>query len=106
MIHNYFFLVRFLITLMCFLTFLFFLVPRQTREVLRPLDGLTGLRYQILGILLLITLTLVPPIVYQFFISLGHEYEVLRNVSSIVGGVNLVGLTVLFVMVYIYRRKD
>lgn len=106
MIENPAFLIRATITTACLLVFLFFLIPRQMKEVLLPLDGLSRLRWQIFGILLLIALTLIPSIVYQYFIAFGHEYKVLRNIVSIVGGVNLVGLTVLFVMIYVYRRKD
>lgn len=105
-IHNWFFFARLIITTICFLVFLCFLIPRQTKEVLLPQDGLTRLRYWLLGILLLITITLIPSITFQFFATIGHEYKVLRNVATIVSGVNLVGLTVLFVLVYIYRRTD
>lgn len=106
MIHNWFFFVSSLATFGCFLVYLFFLIPRQTQEVLKPLDGLTRLRWQILGILLLIAFTLIPSILYQGFVGFGHEYRHLRNVVSIVSRVNLVGLTVLFVMIYVYRRSD
>lgn len=106
MIVNKYFFIRAIITSACCLVFLFFLIPKQTNEVLRPLDGLTRLRWQILGILLLIALTLIPSIVYQFLIAYGHEYKTLRNIVAQISGINLVGLTVLFVMIYRYRRKD
>ena len=105
-VSNWFFFGRFLITFACFLVFLGFLIPRQTKEVLLPADGLTRLRYWLLGVLLLIVLTLIPSITYQLFVSFGHEYKVLRNVTSIIGGVNLVGMTILFVLIYTYRRND
>jgi magnesium-transporting ATPase (P-type) len=106
MIDNWFFFLRFIITLACFLVFLGFLIPRQTKEVLLPADGLTKLRYWLLGVLLLIVLTLIPSITYQLFVAFGHEYKALRNIASIIGGVNLVGMTVLFVLIYTYRRND
>lgn len=106
MIYNWSFFIRFLATAGCFLVFLFFLLPRQFHEVMRPLDGLTRLRWQILAILVLITITLIPSMVYQFFLSIGQQYNVLRSVASLVGAVNIVGLTLLFVMIYVYHKKD
>lgn len=106
MIKNPIFLFNAVFTLACLCVYLFFLIPRQMTEVLRPLDGLTRLRWQIMGILLLISFTLIPSIMYQFFIAFGHEYRVLRNIVSLISRVTLGGLTVLFIMIYVYRRKD
>lgn len=106
MIENIPIFIRFLVTTGCFLVFLIFLFPRQLKEVILPEDGLTRLRWYLLSILLVIIVTLIPSIVSQFFQAMGHDYSVLRNISAIVGAANLGALTVLFVMIYIYRRKD
>lgn len=106
MIDNWAVFTRFLVTFLCFLVYLSFLIPRQAKEVLLPTDGLTKLRWYLLSILLVIMLTLIPSIVSQFFTATGHNYSLLKNVSAIVGAINLAALTILFVMVYIYRRKD
>lgn len=106
MVENIPVFIRFLATTGCFLVFLFFLTPRQVKEVLLPEDGLTRLRWLLLSVLLVIIITLIPSIVSQFFQAMGHNYRVLRNISAIVGAVNLVSLTILFIMIYIYRRQD
>jgi hypothetical protein len=90
----------------CFLTYLFFLAPRQFGEVLRPVDWLTKLRWWILGILILTMAALIPSIPYQYFIATGQEYDTLRNISSIAGGINLIGSTILMVLVFTYKRED
>lgn len=106
MIENIPVAIRFLATTGCFLVFLFFLTPRQVKEVLLPEDGLTRLRWYLLSVLLVIIITLIPSMVSQFFQAIGYDYRILKNISAIVGAVNLVSLTVLFIMIYIYRRND
>lgn len=106
MIQNWFFLTRCVVTLVCFCLFLFFLIPKQAREVIQPEDGLTRLRWQILTLLIIIALTMIPSIFTQYYAATGHQYRVLRNVSSLAGGVNLIALTIGWILIFTYRRND
>lgn len=106
MIVDWIFFISFLITLLCFAVFLFYLIPKQFKEVLLPYSWLTKLRWYILAILILIVITLIPGLIYQFFLAIGTDYPVLRKVSSIIGRINLLGLTALFVLIYTYRKED
>ena len=97
---------RFFITLSCFMVYFLFLSFKQLQEVVRPVNWLTPLRWLILAILALTTVSLVPSVVYQYYVAIGEKFEFLRQVSSIVGAVNLAGTTTLLVMVFTYRRND
>lgn len=104
-IENWSFLVRFLITTGIFLVYLVFLVRKQLEEVTQPYDAYTQLRWMILAILLITILTLAPLMMYQIFVAMGHEYRVLRNVVSIVGGINQIASTVLLVLIFKYKVR-
>lgn len=106
MIENWAFFVRFLLTTGCFCVYVFFLTPKQLKEAVRPSDWLTGLRYLILGILVLTVVTFIPSIIYLLFLALGQELGTLRQVSSVVGGINLVGTTTLMVLIFTYRKRS
>lgn len=106
MIENYPAFFRFITVFICFCVYVFYLTPRQIREVLRPNDWLTGLRWLILAILTMTALTFIPSLVYLFYLSRGEEYEILRSVSSIIGGINLFGTTILMILIFNYRKKN
>lgn len=97
---------RLFIVVSCFMVYAFYLSVRQFREAIRPRSWLTGLRYLILGTLILTTATFIPSIFNLYFTSIGERYEVLRTASVLIGSVNLVGSTVFLILIYTYRRKD
>lgn len=103
---NWSMFIRFLMSTGVFLGYILFLFPKQLVETLRPNDWLTGLRWLILGLIILIAVTLIPPMVTQYYMSIGESYDVLRNFSSIIGGINTIGVYTLLVLVFTYRRRD
>jgi hypothetical protein len=105
-VHNYSSLAAFIISAVCFAVYLFFLTPRQLEEVLRPRDWLTRLRLIILGILLISLLTSVPSLLYQYYRTIGQEHVLLRNVSTVTSNISKLGLTVLLVLVFTYRKRN
>lgn len=106
MIENWAYFIRFIIVLGAFGAYLFFLTPKQFREVLAPSDWLTGFRWAILAVLLGTTITLIPSLVYLFYAMQGQDYPALRNIASVVGGTNLIFTTIAMVFLYTYRTKS
>lgn len=100
------FLLRFIMTLACFLLYLLFFNVKQFQEVTRPKDSLTRLRWIILGVLILATITFVPSLVYLYFLSLGHQYEGIRKIAVFTSGINLIGSTFLLFLIFTYRIKE
>lgn len=103
---NYASLAGFVIGLVCTGVYVFFLTPRQLKEVVRPYDGLTRLRWTIFFILLFSIIAAIPGLVYTYFRSFGHNYHILQNIAVITGNISRLGTTALLVLVYTYRRKD
>jgi len=97
---------RFFITLSCFMVYFLFLSFKQLQEVVRPVNWLTPLRWLILAILALTTVSLVPSVIYQYYVAVGQKFEFLRQVSSVVGAINLAGTTTLLVMVFTYKKSE
>lgn len=85
---------------------IFYLIPLQFNEVLKPKDWLTRLRWRILSLLSLITLMAFPSLVYQFFRYLGTDYESLRNIASITNRLSFLGVVFVLILVFNYKRKD
>jgi hypothetical protein len=97
--------ISFLLGLLTTSVFIFFLMPKQFKEVIRPYDGLTRLRWYILAILVFSIITAIPGLTYVYFRSTGHEYHVLRNIASILGRISSLATTILLILVYTYRTK-
>lgn len=84
----------------------FYVVPKQFKEALRPKDWLTGLRWQMLVLFGLAVIASVPAIVYQIVTSMGIDAPVLRNVASICGNLSFLAISVDAVLIYNYKRKE
>lgn len=85
---------------------LFYIVPKAFRQVLRPKDWLTGLRWQLLSMFTFSILASVPSVVYQVMRSYGAETELLRNVATVSGNLSFLGISILLVMIYNYKQKE
>lgn len=85
---------------------LFYIIPKQFKEVLRPRDWLTGLRWQMLLMFTFAILASVPSVIYQLLRTNGIEAPVLRDISSITGNLSFLAISVLLVMIYNYKRKE
>lgn len=97
---------RFCLTLSCFMVYFLFLSFKQLQEVIRPVNWLTPLRWLILATLALTTVSFVPSIIYQYYLSIGQKYELLRQVSTVMGGINLAGTTFFLVLIYTYKKQS
>jgi len=85
---------------------LFYIIPKQFKEVLRPRDWLTGLRWQMLLMFSFAILASVPSVVYQILRTIGVDAPVLRDISSVTGNLSFLAISLLLVMIYNYKRKE
>lgn len=99
-------LISFILGLVIEVVYVAFLTPKQLKEVLRPYDGLTKLRYYILAILVIAILTGIPGLAYTYFRIYGQSYHALQNIASITTRVSGLATTTLLVLVFTYRKKD
>lgn len=85
---------------------LLYVAYKQTFEVLRPKNWLTGLRWQIYALLIISIVGLIPAITYQFCRVIHVQAEFLRSVATVTGALSRLGNAVLLVMVFNYRKKN
>lgn len=102
---NVYILIGFIIRLIALAVLVFYIVPRQFIEVLRPRDWLTGLRWQILLLFVLSIIASIPPLIYQLLRLNEVDSEILRNVATITGNLSTLGMTVLIVLIFNYKRR-
>lgn len=84
---------------------LFYVIPKQFFEVLRPKNWLTGLRWYILLLFIFSIVSAVPSLVYQAIRTTGSDSSILRNVASILGNLSSLSTSILLVLIYNYKRK-
>lgn len=84
----------------------FYIVPKQFKEALRPKDWLTGLRWQMLAMFGLAVIASVPAVVYQILTTMGIVAPVLRNVASICGNLSFLAISIDAVLIYNFKRKE
>ena len=104
-IDNVAFYIRFINGFIVLLIYIFLLFIKQYRETLVPWDFYTRLRIYILALIAISILTLAPAVMYQGLVAFGGNPPWLRNVISIIGGVNISATTILLLMVFYYRVK-
>lgn len=85
---------------------LFYLIPKQVTEVLRPKDWLTGLRWQILLLLIANVITSIPASAYTILRYYGTDSPLLREISLVTNNVSGLVIIILLVLIFNYRRKD
>ncbi len=85
---------------------LVYIIPRQFKEVLRPHDWLSGLRWRLLALFGISAFSAIPTLTYQFIRTIGGESQTLRNIAVITGNLSVLATTWLLVEVYRYRIKD
>lgn len=105
LIVNWSFYLRFIITVNILTVYTFFLFVKQVRETKANKDVYSPLRNYILAILVLSIITLCPLVMYQYLIATGNDSVALRNMISIIGGLNQITTTVLMVLIFTYRVK-
>jgi len=84
----------------------FYLFPKQLKEVLRPVDWLTELRWQILALLSVSVVSGIPSIWYQIIRLNGGEAEILRNISTVTSNVSQLLIIILLVLIFNYKKKS
>jgi hypothetical protein len=95
-----------IIKFLTLLVMLFYLIPKQVAEVLRPKDWLTGLRWQILLLLIASVITSIPASTYTILRYYGTDSALLREISLITNNVSGLAIIVLLVLIFNYKRKD
>jgi len=88
------------------LALIFYLIPKMLKEVLLPKDWLTNLRWSVLSLLILVTTMALPSLVYRLLRFIGIEAEALRNVASVTSSISYLGLVIVLVFWFKYKRKD
>jgi hypothetical protein len=83
----------------------YFSVPGQIREVWRPKDYLTRLRWYILALLVLFIISSFPSLLLQFLRIGGPTGGILSSVASIATNVSILSMAILFVLISKYRQK-
>lgn len=83
-----------------------YLSIKMSRELYRPKDWLTSLRWRIFIAVFLIVLTLVPGLMYQVLRLYGVDSEDVRNIVTITSRVNSLGALLVLFSVFSYRKKD
>lgn len=84
----------------------FYIIPKQFKEALRPKDWLTGLRWQMLALFSLAIVASVPAIVYQILVTNGIQAPILRNVATISGNLSFLGISIVAAMIYNFKKKE
>lgn len=84
-------------------TWLFF---RASRQVLQPQDGLSGLRWIILTFIVVALVFSIPSIIYTAFRFMGIEYEWLRGITNVTGGLSKIAAPILLVLVFEYKQES
>lgn len=84
-------------------TWLFF---RASQQVLRPQDGLSGLRWIILTFIVMALVFSIPGIIYSTFRLFGLEYEWLRSVANVTSGLSRIAAPILLVLVFEYKSES
>lgn len=103
---NYYALISWTIRIISVSVLLFYIIPKQFKEVLRPKSWLTGLRWQLLLLFSFSVLAAIPALTYQGIRTFGGESPVLRNVAGISGNLSTLATTILLILVYNYKQKD
>lgn len=83
-----------------------FIFTIQAREVLRPVDGLTVLRWQILAAVGISVLAGIPSLIYQFVRLSGDESSVLRELATVTSNVSQLAVMALLLMIFTYVKRD
>lgn len=85
---------------------LFYVIPKQFFEVLRPKNWLTSLRWYILLLFIFSILAAIPSLVYQAIRTGGADSSILRNIASILGNLSSLSTSMLLVLIYNYKKKE
>lgn len=94
-----------IVRLICTSIIAFYVVPKQVREVMRPKNQFTKLRWILLSLFCVSVLFSVPSIAYQALRIFGHDSHVLRNFVTISANISTIATTWLLVLIYRYKVR-
>ena len=103
---DYYAIISLLIRIVSIGIVLFYIIPKQFLEVLRPRDWLTKLRWQILLLFLFTIFASIPALSYQAARVNGEPSEAFRNIVTVSSNLSVLSTSVLLVLIYNYRKKD
>lgn len=103
---NWYALVSLVIRSISISIILFYVIPKQFFEVLRPKNWLTGLRWYILMLFVFSIIAAIPSLVYQGYRTFGLDAPALRNIASILGNLSNLSTSVLLVLIYNYKKRS
>lgn len=104
--YNLYALISLIIRIFSLSIILFYIIPKQFAEVIRPKSWLTGLRWQILILFVFSIIAAIPSLTYQIIRTMGQEADMLRNIASITGNLSNLGTSILLVLIYNYKGKE
>lgn len=103
---DYYAIISLLIRTLSIGIILFYVIPKQFMEVLRPKDWLTRLRWQILLLFLFTVFASIPALTYQAGRVNGETNESFRNIVSISSNLSILSTSILLVLIYNYKSPS
>ena len=103
---DYYAIISLIIRVISIAIVLFYIIPKQFMEVLRPRDWLTRLRWQILLLFLFAVFSSIPSLSYQAARINGEPNESFRSAVSITSNLSILSTSILLVLIYNYKKKD
>lgn len=82
-----------------------YIALKQSVEISRPRDWLSGLRWQIFLVIVVSIIGLAPSLMYQYFRTIGIEADVLRNIATITGNVSRLANVILLLLIFSYKKN-
>lgn len=104
-IENYLALLNLVVRVVTIAVFALFLIPRQIREVTRPKNGFTGLRWRLLVSLLLMTAMLIVTLPRLVQVAQTPSVGLSADVATISMTVFFIAFVINEVSIYTYKEK-
>lgn len=83
-----------------------FIFSVQVQEILRPVDGLTRLRWQILAAVTISIIAGIPALTYHLISIAGGDTGELSRIATVTTNVSQLSIMILLVMIFTYVRRD
>lgn len=82
-----------------------YVVPRQVREVRRPRDQFTSLRWLVFHLIVFFVLASSPVLIYQGS-TLSTHHTAFQQIASIANGLASLAVGVVLMLIYNYRYEE
>lgn len=85
----------------------FYVLPKQAREIRRPKNDFTALRWLIFWAIVFYMFTSLPSILYQITrLDESHQTLTLQNLATIAGNCANLAVGIILTLIYNYRGKE